>query len=87
MNLIKKVKGQASVEYLVVCVAIFFAFAVPLPLNENQIIGDNEHSNNAFELVAQPHTSNPTLVEYLINVLKRNYEAYSYSMSVAEIPD
>jgi len=79
--------GQASVEYIVVVAAIFLAFTVPLPDFTN--VATTETSNNAFKIInsnqAKP-SRNPTVVEWLGNVLKRNYEAYSYGISIAELP-
>jgi len=81
-------KGQASVEYLVVLAAIFLAFTVPLPNFNN--VAEHETSGNAFRIVndnAAKESRQPTVVEWLANVLKRNYEAYSYGISVAELPE
>ena len=88
MNKIKKQIGQASVEYLVVVMVIFLAFTVPLPSFED--VSETEVSGNAFEIVKnnqQTPSSNPTVIEWLVNVLKRNYEAYSYGISIAELPE
>lgn len=70
-----KPSGQASVEYIVVIAAIFVAFTVPLPDFTNVAVTEN--SNNAFKIINsnKPKKSrNPTVVEWLGNVLKRNYE-------------
>ena len=88
MNKKNKQTGQASVEYLVVVMVIFLAFTVPLPSFED--VSETEQSGNAFEIVndnQRSRSNNPTVVEWLVNVLKRNYEAYSYGISIAELPE
>jgi len=88
MRIYNKHKGQASVEYLVVLAAIFLAFTVPLPNFDN--VAEHETSGNAFRIIndnTAKETRQPTVVEWLKNVLKRNYEAYSYGISVAELPE
>jgi len=87
MKIKNKVIGQASVEYLVVLAAIFLAFTVPVPNFNN--VGETEISGNEFTIIngnAPKATRQPTVVEWLANVLKRNYEAYSYGIAVSELP-
>jgi len=83
----QKQTGQSSVEYIVVIAAIFLAFTVPLPNFDN--VAQTENSNDAFTITNNNKSKsarNPTVIEWLTNVLKRNYEAYSYGVSVAELP-
>lgn len=83
----EKQNGQSSVEYIVVVAAIFLAFTVPLPSFDN--VANTETSNRSFTITNSNQNKsarNPTVVEWLVNVMKRNYEAYSYGISVANLP-
>jgi len=70
-----KLKGQASVEYLVISIGIVLALLMPVP--------DNELTDNNW----LDKYKGKNIMEILSDKLKKSYSDYSYAKSLPPLPD
>lgn len=70
-----KLKGQASVEYLVISIGIVLALLMPVP--------DNELTDNNW----LDKYKGKNIMEILSDKFKKSYSDYSYAKSLPPLPD
>ncbi|MEI8624642.1 hypothetical protein P4S67_10265 [Pseudoalteromonas sp. B137] len=70
-----RVKGQASVEYLVISIGLVLALLLPVP--------DSELTDNNW----LEKYKGKNIMEILSDKLKKSYSDYSYAKSLPPLPD